>query len=44
LDLPEKVDKLLETEFDGLFSSRRKKFIVACLRSRIEQYLDAVTK
>ncbi len=44
LDLPEKIDALLEAEFGGLFSSRRKKFIVACLRSRMEQYLDVVTK
>jgi hypothetical protein len=44
LDLPEKVEALLETEFDGLFSSRRKRFIVACLRKRVEQYTDVVTK
>jgi hypothetical protein len=44
LDLPEKVEAILDTEFDGLFSSRRKKFIVACLRKRLEQYLDVITK
>lgn len=44
LDLPKKVEVLLESEFDGLFSSLRKKFIVACLRRRLDQYVDVVTK
>lgn len=44
LDLPEKVEVLLESEFNGLFSTLRKHFIVSCLRKRLELYLDAVTK
>jgi hypothetical protein len=44
LDLPAKVAVMLESEFAGLFSSRRSKFIVACLQRRLEQYVDVVTK
>ena len=44
LDLVEKVDRLLETEFKNLFSSRRKRFILKCLRKRAEIYADVVTR
>lgn len=44
MDLPEQVSALLEAEFDGLFSSRRKHFIVSCVRKRMELYLDVLTK
>jgi hypothetical protein len=44
LDLVEQVSRLLETEFNELFSSRRKKFILTCLRKRAELYSDIVTR
>lgn len=42
-DLPGKVERLLTEEFDTLFSSRRKKFIVSCISRRLEQYGKAIT-
>jgi len=44
LDLPERVEKLLADEFKNLFSSRRKKFIVQCLRKRVELFADSMTR
>jgi hypothetical protein len=44
LDLPDKVADLLESEFEGLFSSRRQIFVVRCLRRRLEQFVDVITK
>ena len=41
-DLPEKVEKLLDEEFAGLFSARRKQFIVSCVRKRLDYYNEAV--
>lgn len=42
-DLPEKVQALLDGEFDGLVSARRKRFIVSCIRKRLAHYNEAVT-
>lgn len=42
-ELPETVEKLLDTELDGLFSARRKRFIVSCVRKRLNYYDEAVT-
>ena len=41
--LPEKVEKLLDEEFAGLFSGRRKQFVVSCVRKRLDYYDEAVT-
>ena len=43
-DLLEQVEILLETEFKDLFSSRRKKFILNCLRKRAALYAELVTR
>ena len=42
-DLPETVQGLLEGQFDGLFSPRRKRFIVSCVRKRLEYYNRTIT-
>ena len=42
-DLPEKARKLLDEEFGGMFSDRRKKFIVSCIKKRLEYFSLAVT-
>jgi hypothetical protein len=42
-DLPEKVQALLDGEFDGLVSARRKRFIVSCVRKRLAHYNEAIT-
>ena len=42
-DLPEKVENLLDEEFDGLFTERRKKFILGCIRKRLWYFNKAVT-
>ncbi len=44
LDLLDRVESALHAEFDGLFSSRRQKFILKCLRKRTELYADVVTR
>jgi hypothetical protein len=41
--LPEKVQALLDGEFDGLVSARRKRFIVSCVRKRLACYNEAIT-
>ncbi len=41
-DLPDRVEVLLAGEFKELFSSRRQKFIVSCLRRRLENYSNAL--
>jgi hypothetical protein len=41
-DLPEKVQGLLDGELEGLFSPRRKRFIVSCVRKRLEYYYEAI--
>ena len=41
-DLPERVEKLIVDEFEMLFSSRRQKFIVSCLRKRLELFSQTV--
>jgi len=41
-DLPVRVEKLLDTEFAGLFSERRRKFIVGCIQKRLDYYKAAV--
>jgi hypothetical protein len=42
-DLLDEVSKLLGTEFAGLFSDRRRKFMLDCLNRRQQQYVQAVT-
>jgi hypothetical protein len=42
-DLPEKVQTLLDGEFKGLMSARRKRFIVSCVRKRLAHYQEAIT-
>jgi hypothetical protein len=42
-DLPEKVQELLDGEFDGLLSARRKRFIASCVRKRLAYYNEAIT-
>jgi hypothetical protein len=42
-DLPQKVQDLLYGEFGGLLSARRKRFIVSCVRKRLEYYTRAIT-
>jgi hypothetical protein len=41
--LPDKVQALLDGEFEGLASPRRKRFIVSCIRKRLAHYTEAVT-
>ena len=42
-DLPALGKTLIETEFKDLFSPLRKRFILECLRQRLEEYAKAVT-
>ncbi|MBC7366650.1 MAG: HipA domain-containing protein [Undibacterium sp.] len=42
-DLPNRVEKLLDDEFDGLVSPLRKRFVVGCLRVRMGDYAAALT-
>ncbi|HEY5504765.1 MAG TPA: hypothetical protein VIK28_06375, partial [Sedimentisphaerales bacterium] len=42
-ELPDMVENLLNKEFDGLFSERRKEFIMGCIRLRLDYYVKAVT-
>jgi hypothetical protein len=42
-ELAVRVENLFDVEFDGLFSARRKRFIVSCLRKRLAYYGEAVT-
>ena len=44
LDLSQRVRNLLDEEFENLFSSRRKDFIVHCLHKRMDQFADVVTR
>jgi len=41
--LPELVQELLDNEFEGLMSERRKRFIVACLERRMHYFIKAIT-
>jgi hypothetical protein len=38
-----RVAKLMDTEFIGLFSARRQKFVLECLNLRQQKYVKAVT-
>jgi hypothetical protein len=40
-DLPQKVEALLHDEFDGMFSERRKRFILCCLQMRLKYFNKA---
>jgi hypothetical protein len=42
-DILELCRRLIDVEFDTLFSPIRKQFILACLQERLEQYRNAVT-
>jgi hypothetical protein len=42
-DLVNRVNELMGREFAGLFSDRRRKFVLACLNLRQQQYVQAVT-
>lgn len=41
-ELPARVDELIDTEFAGLFSDRRREFILECLNLRVQRYVQAV--
>lgn len=41
-DLAEQVEQLLTGEFDVLFSERRKRFVVSCVRKRLGYYGEAI--
>ncbi len=41
--LPEKAGQLLEGEFAGLLSERRMKFVLSCLRGRIQEFKKSIS-